>query len=116
MITHDLGVVAEVCDDVAVVYAGEIVEHGTKEQIFTNPMHPYTCGLFGSLPDVSSDAERLFPINGLPPDPSNLPQGCSFHPRCPNAAQACRREHVKLADLGGGHMCRCCLNSMKKED
>lgn len=107
MITHDLGVVAQACDNVAVVYAGEIVELGTKEQIFTNPSHPYTLGLFGSLPDIQSDAERLHPIKGLPPDPSNLPLGCSFHPRCPYATKACSGGQVALADLGDKHLCRC---------
>jgi peptide/nickel transport system ATP-binding protein len=116
MITHDLGVVAEVCDDVAVVYAGEIVEYGTKEQIFTKPTHPYTIGLFGSLPDIHSDVNRLSPIDGLPPDPSNLPQGCSFHPRCKHATEGCKNEKVKLIDIGNGHMCRCCnLDKMEKE-
>ncbi|MGN0801348.1 MAG: ABC transporter ATP-binding protein [Candidatus Faecivicinus sp.] len=108
MITHDLGVVAQVCDTVAVVYAGEVVEYGTREQIFHRPTHPYTCGLFGSLPDLEGDAERLSPIEGLPPDPSDLPQGCSFNPRCPCATEACRGAHVQLEDLGNGHLCRCC--------
>jgi len=109
MITHDLGVVAEICDTVAVVYAGEIVEYGTREQIFHHPTHPYTQGLFGSLPDLETDVDRLSPIKGLPPDPSNLPQGCSFNPRCPYATEACRGAHVPLIDLGDGHLCRCCL-------
>lgn len=108
MITHDLGVVAEVCDTVAVVYAGQIVEYGTKAQIFDAPTHPYTQGLFGSLPDLKSDVERLSPIHGLPPDPSHLPKGCHFHPRCPHAAECCRTGAVPLTDLGGGHLCRCC--------
>ena len=115
MITHDLGVVAQVCDDIAVVYAGEIVESGTREQIFRNPSHPYTLGLFGSLPDIDSDTERLQPIEGLPPDPAALPEGCSFHPRCPYAAESCRGEPVLLADIGGGHRCRCSrLEAVKK--
>ncbi|MDR1643689.1 MAG: ABC transporter ATP-binding protein [Clostridiales bacterium] len=106
MITHDLGVVAEICDDVAVVYAGEIVESGSKEQIFTSPKHPYTVGLFKSLPDINSDMERLNPIDGLPPDPSNLPAGCSFGPRCPNFSPKCQ-DHIKLKDAGNGHFYRC---------
>ena len=108
MITHDLGIVAEVCDTVAVVYAGEIMEYGTKEQIFDNPQYPYTIGLFGSLPDLNSDVDRLSPIEGLPPNPADLPQGCAFHPRCPYATDACRGEHIPLTDIGGGHLCRCC--------
>ena len=107
MITHDLGIVAEVCDTVAVVYAGEVVEYGTKEQIFDNPLFPYTIGLFGSLPDLTSDVERLSPIEGLPPDPSDLPRGCAFHPRCPHACEACEKAHLPLTDVGGGHLCRC---------
>ncbi|MDO5300128.1 MAG: ABC transporter ATP-binding protein [Clostridia bacterium] len=114
MITHDLGVVAEVCDTVAVVYAGEVVEYGTKEQLFHRPTHPYTKGLFGSLPDMSTDVERLSPIEGLPPDPSNLPAGCAFSPRCPYATEACRGKHIELCDLGGGHMCRCCMVDRKE--
>ena len=107
MITHDLGIVAEVCDTVAVVYAGEVVEYGTKEQIFDNPLFPYTISLFGSLPDLTSDVERLSPIEGLPPDPSDLPRGCAFHPRCPHACEACAKAHLPLTDVGGGHLCRC---------
>ena len=90
MITHDLGVVAEVCDYVAVIYAGRIVEYGTKEDVFDHPTHPYTVGLFNSIPDIKKDMERLNPINGLPPDPTNLPSGCAFSPRCPFASEKCR--------------------------
>ena len=107
MITHDLGIVAEVCDTVAVIYAGEVVEYGTREQIFDNPLFPYTIGLFGSLPDLGSDVERLSPIEGLPPDPSDLPSGCAFHPRCPHACPECEKAHLPLTDVGGGHLCRC---------
>ena len=108
MITHDLGIVAEVCDTVAVIYAGEIMEYGTREQIFHDPRYPYTIGLFGSLPDLNSDVERLSPIEGLPPNPADLPKGCAFHPRCPYAGEECRKEHIELKDIGGGHLCRCC--------
>lgn len=107
MITHDLGIVAEVCDNVAVVYAGEIVEFGSIEEIFDHPTHPYTIGLFGSLPDINSDVERLSPITGMPPDPSNLPEGCAFSPRCPHATEECRRSKVALRSIGGTHTCRC---------
>ena len=107
MITHDLGIVAEVCDNVAVVYAGEIVEYGSKEEIFDYPTHPYTIGLFGSLPDINADVVRLSPIAGMPPDPSNLPEGCSFSPRCPRATEECKKSHVKLENIGGTHTCRC---------
>lgn len=83
MITHDLGVVAEMCDNVAIMYAGEIVEEGSADQIFNHAQHPYTNGLFGSLPDLEKDTERLNPIPGLMPDPTELPPGCKFSPRCP---------------------------------
>ena len=85
LITHDLGLVATSCDDVAVVYAGEIIEYGSKEEIYDHPSHPYTIGLFGAIPNLESDVRRLANIEGLPPDPSNLPTGCSFAPRCPYA-------------------------------
>lgn len=109
MITHDLGIVAEVCDNVAVVYAGEIVEYGSKEELFDHPSHPYTVGLFGSLPDINADVERLSPITGMPPDPSNLPKGCSFAPRCQYANDECHNRHFELESIGGTHTCRCRL-------
>lgn len=115
MITHDLGIVAEVCDNVAVVYAGEIVEFGSKREIFKNPSHPYTIGLFGSLPDVNADAERLSPIMGMPPDPSNLPQGCAFSPRCPYVTEECKKAKIRMNHLGGTHQCRC-IRKPEKED
>lgn len=114
LITHDLGVVAEVCDDVAVIYAGEIIESGTKRHVFKNPVHPYTLGLFGSLPKLDDESNRLHPIEGLPPDPSNLPQGCNFNPRCPHATQKCRCEDIPLVEIEPGHFCRCC-NIQKQE-
>ena len=82
LITHDLGIVAEVCDKVAIMYAGEIVEYGSLEQIYNHTCHPYTKGLFGSIPDLDSHVKRLSPIPGLMPDPAALPKGCSFCPRC----------------------------------
>jgi peptide/nickel transport system ATP-binding protein len=109
MITHDLGVVAEVCDDVAVVYAGEIVEMGSREQIFDHPGHPYTIGLFGALPELEKDTDRLSPVPGLPPDPSNLPAGCSFSPRCPKATDTCRDVKCDFVELQPEHFCRCTL-------
>ena len=107
LITHDLGVVAECCDNVAVVYAGQIVESGDKYQIFDNPSHPYTKGLFGSLPSMAKNNRRLTPIAGALPDPSNLPQGCYFSPRCPLADESCKSGSVGMTDIGDGHMCRC---------
>jgi len=91
MITHDLGIVAEVCDEVAVMYAGRIVERGTLEEVFNNTKHPYTEGLFNSLPNPRDRKAELVPIPGLMPDPSNLPVGCAFAPRCPYATEACTK-------------------------
>lgn len=107
LITHDLGVVAETCDNVAVIYAGEIVEYGSKEQIFRNPQHPYTLGLFGSLPKLDDDSERLSPIKGLPPDPTNLPKGCKFGPRCPECQECCGASQG-MVETQPGHFVRCC--------
>lgn len=107
MITHDLGIVAEVCDNVAVIYAGQVVEYGSREEIFDHPCHPYTIGLFGSLPDINSDVDRLSPIMGMPPDPADLPSGCAFSPRCPYADEKCKTAAVALDTIGGTHSCRC---------
>ena len=96
MITHNLGVVAEVCDDIAVIYAGEIIELGSKEAIFDHPTHPYTLGLFKAVPHLYDEEDRLSPIAGLPPDPSNLPTGCHFSPRCPFATENCRVERNRV--------------------
>jgi peptide/nickel transport system ATP-binding protein len=107
MITHDLGIVAEVCDEVAVVYAGEIVEMGGREAIFDHPSHPYTIGLFGALPELDKAADRLSPVPGMPPDPANLPVGCNFSPRCPGATEQCRQTKYPLTKTGPDHFCRC---------
>jgi peptide/nickel transport system ATP-binding protein len=107
MISHNLGVVAEVCDDLAVIYAGEIVELGSKEAIFDRPTHPYTLGLFGAVPTLDEEKDRLNPISGLPPDPSNLPTGCCFNPRCSLATEQCRSEEIALREIEPGHFCRC---------
>lgn len=92
MITHDLGIVAEICDEVSVIYAGHIVEHGTLEDVFDDTKHPYTRGLFNSLPNMEDRSARLKPIKGLMPDPSNLPEGCAFCPRCEYATEICKHE------------------------
>lgn len=107
MITHDLGVVAETCDKVAVVYAGQIIEMGSKEEIFDDPRHPYTLGLFGSIPKLTGDETRLRPIKGIPPDPTNLPEGCKFHPRCERCTGECEVENIELRHIGGTHYVRC---------
>ena len=111
LITHDLGVVAETCDKVAVMYAGEVVESGTMEDIFGGDKHhPYTEGLFGSLPDLDSESEskRLSPIKGLMPDPTSLPDGCKFHPRCPHCVPECKEKHPTKY-FEDEHMIRCHL-------
>src|SRR5699024_8080403 len=95
LITHDLGVVAETCDKVAVMYAGEIIEMSTLEELFNNTKHPYTMGLFGSIPSLDEDVERLEPIRGLMPDPTELPGGCKFHPRCPYKEKICTEQKPK---------------------
>ena len=107
MITHDLGVVAGTCDQVAVIYGGEVVEMGSLEEIYTDPRHPYTKGLFGAIPDLSKNVARLSPIEGLPPDPTDLPQGCYFAPRCPHATEECRKRHCELSNISGTHFVRC---------
>jgi len=91
LITHDLGVVAQTCDNVAIMYAGEIVEQGTVEDIFRSKIHhPYTTGLFGSIPKLNQITDRLHPIEGMLPDPTKLPEGCKFSPRCPNCTELCK--------------------------
>ncbi len=108
LITHDLGVVAETCDKVAVIYAGKIVESGTKEDIFRHPTHSYTLGLFGSLPKLDDDSRRLSPIHGLPPDPTDLPDGCKFHPRCGRTSEECTKGEMPMVEVSPGHFVRCC--------
>lgn len=107
MITHDLGIVAEVCDTVAVMYAGRIVEQGTLEDIFNHTRHPYTEGLFNSLPNIKNRTAMLKPIKGLMPDPTNLPAGCSFSPRCDYATEECRRRQPALVQAGPTHKFAC---------
>lgn len=107
LITHDLGIVAENCDDVAIVYAGQIVEIGTKEHIFLNTAHPYTRGLFDALPNMADTKGELKPIKGLPPDPTDLPKGCKFNPRCPYATERCLSEEPELRETEDGHWVRC---------
>ena len=109
MITHDLGIVAEVCDKVAIMYAGSVVEYTTKENLFETPAHPYTVGLFNSIPDIDSDDDRLKPIKGLMPDPTNLPPGCPFHPRCPKAMDICKVKEPKETMIKDNHMVKCFL-------
>ena len=109
LITHDLGVVAHNCDYVAIIYAGTLMEYGALREIFKSPQHPYTIGLFGSIPSLDRKADRLLPIPGLMPDPTNLPPGCPFSERCPHSAEVCSREVPALVQLGGEHAVRCVL-------
>ncbi|MDD3794566.1 MAG: ABC transporter ATP-binding protein [Lachnospiraceae bacterium] len=107
LITHDLGVVAEVCDKVCVIYAGRIIESGTKEDIFDHPEHPYTRGLFAALPNLEKDVERLSPIEGLPPDPTQGRHHCDFMDRCPRKCRACHEFDNHMVEVTPGHYSRC---------
>ena len=107
MITHDLGIIAEVCDEVSVVYAGQIVEHGTLEDVFEHTLHPYTEGLFGSLPNIEERRHRLQPIPGLMPDPTDLPKGCCFAPRCKYCTEACTKARPEMRWVSDTHYVRC---------
>ena len=107
MITHDLGIVAETCDSVAVIYAGEIVEYGTAEHVFDHPCHPYTNGLFDSLPRLDATDRKLKPIKGLMPDPANLPEGCKFCERCPKAQEDCSLQSPPVLEIEPGHLVKC---------
>ncbi len=109
LITHDFGVVAQTCDSVAVMYAGQIIEYGTLEDLFVKKEHhPYTEGLFGSIPSLKEEVERLSPIEGLMPDPTKLPAGCRFADRCPRATERCRTEPPRVV-TSGTHQIRCHL-------
>ncbi len=107
LITHDLGIVAESCDDVAIMYAGSIIEYGSAEDIFDRTAHPYTKGLFASLPRLDVDVEYLAPIPGLMPDPISLPEGCPFHPRCSMATSECQATMPAACEITPGHVVRC---------
>ena len=107
MITHDLGIIAEVCDEVSVVYAAQIVEHGTLEDVFEHTLHPYTEGLFGSLPNIEERRHRLQPIPGLMPDPTDLPKGCCFAPRCKYCTEACTKARPEMKWVSDTHYVRC---------
>ena len=107
LISHDLGVVAEICDEVYVMYGGRIVEAGTLEDIFDRTMHPYTEGLFNSLPNINNRVHKLTPIAGLIPDPSHLPQGCTFAERCPYAVEKCRERQPELNRVSETHKVFC---------
>ena len=117
MITHDLGVVAEIADDVVVMYAGKVAEEGTVDEIFTRPHHPYTWGLLGSLPRIDVDVERLVQIPGQPPSLLNPPRGCRFHPRCPYVMDVCKSVPPELLPVSNepGHLQACHLDEATKD-
>jgi len=115
MITHDLGIVAQTCDKVGVMYAGEIVEYGKLEDVFeAEKNHPYTVGLFGSIPNIEEISERLSPIEGLMPDPTNLPKGCVFAPRCPKCMDICKEKRPGYYEEGT-HKIKCFLYTDKAD-
>jgi oligopeptide/dipeptide ABC transporter ATP-binding protein len=112
LITHDLGVIAQQCDNVAVMYAGEIVEYGSVGAIFGNPLHPYTVGLYQAIPRLDSDRERLRIIEGNVPNLIQIPSGCRFHPRCSHASERCAREMPQLVERENNHYTRCFLEEI----
>lgn len=107
MITHDLGIVAEICDDVSVIYAGRIVEHGSLEDIFNRTLHPYTEGLFNSIPNINKRTAALKPIPGLMADPANLPEGCAFESRCSYALESCKTKKPEGRWMSSTHYVEC---------
>jgi peptide/nickel transport system ATP-binding protein len=107
LITHDLGVIAELADDVAVMYAGKVIERCSAEKLFAEPQHPYTIGLLGSIPRLHMERERLAAIQGFVPDAAALPEGCRFHPRCPFAVDRCRNEIPELKEIAANHFVAC---------
>ncbi|WP_025322836.1 ABC transporter ATP-binding protein [Deferrisoma camini] len=107
LITHDMGVVAEMADRVAVMYLGRVVEEAETRELFERPLHPYTRGLLRAIPSVSQEKSELFEIPGTVPSPVNLPDGCPFHPRCPDRQEGCRRERPVLEELHAGHRVAC---------
>jgi peptide/nickel transport system ATP-binding protein len=104
LITHDLGVAAELCDNIAVMYPGEIIEYADIKEFFKNPKHPYAQGFLGSLP-----SRGLKPMNGMSPSLINLPEGCKFHPRCPFTMEVCKNRHPAMVEIGKKHFVRCFL-------
>src|SRR5699024_5635517 len=110
MITHDLGVVSEVCERVIVMYAGTVIEEGETREVFENPRHAYKAGHTGSMPNACENQSRLSAINGQVPDPSHMPRGCKFAPRCPYVMDICRQEEPELISENQGRQHRCWLH------
>ena len=118
LITHDLGVIAQMCEHVNVIYAGEIIESATVHDIFKDAKHPYTIGLLGAVPKINVSYHRLQPIEWLMPDPTRLPSGCYFSDRCAHVNERCRREHPKLCNANNSHKVRCFMmeNAFRSDD
>lgn len=116
LITHDLGIVAEICDKVAIMYAGQVVEYASVEKLYNNPSHPYTRGLFHSIPKLDTEEEWLEEIHGLPPEPTELPIGCSFSPRCAECMEVCKQKKPDITWLDGEHYTRCFLYEKQTEE
>ncbi len=114
LITHDLGVVAEVAQTVMVMYAGRSIELGSRDAVFDQPLHPYTWGLLESIPRVEQKASRLIAIHGSPPSLIHVPPGCPFHPRCPHRFGRCDKERPEFRDRGSGHAEACHLSPDEK--
>ena len=113
LITHDLGIVADICDKVAILYAGSVIEYADKRALFVNPCHPYTVALFHAIPDIDAEQEQLSIIKGIMPDPTDLPTGCSFHPRCPKAMAECSQAIPGRIEVEPGHVVSCLLYKTK---
>ena len=109
LITHDLGIVAEICDKVAIMYAGGVVEYAPVKEIYDKPSHPYTIGLFNSIPKLDTEEEWLEEIHGLPPEPTEKVEGCIFHPRCPKCMEICKKKQPGLVNISPTHSVRCFL-------
>ncbi len=116
LITHDLGIVAEICDKFAVIYAGEIVEYGTVEEVLDSPAHPYTRNLIRSLPVIGQDVRRLTPIEGMMSDPTNLPEYCSFYSRCKERCDACMQTDPPLREISPGHLIKCIRAEERRQE
>ncbi|MCI9023523.1 MAG: ABC transporter ATP-binding protein [Dorea sp.] len=115
LITHDLGIVAEICDKAAIMYAGQVVEYAKVEKIYENPSHPYTKGLFHSIPKLDTEEEWLEEIQGLPPEPTEIISGCSFSPRCPNCMEICKHKKPGITHIDGEHYVKCFLYEKQEE-
>ena len=118
MVTHDLGVIASMCDEIIVMYGGRVCERGTADDIFYSPSHEYTKGLLRSIPTKSNSKERLVPIGGTPINLLNMPEGCAFCPRCDEAMKICLKEKPEEIRVGETHMASCWMNikNMKQEE